>query len=506
MPSASRHVHVAIVGSGFSGLGTAIRLKQAGFHDFAVLERANEVGGCWRDNTYPGCACDVESPLYSFSFAPNPGWSRSFSPQAEILDYLRRTARDHGVLPHVRFGHELLNASWDERRAQWRIETSAGPLTASVLVGGMGPLTEPAIPALPGLESFRGEAFHSARWRHDVSLSGKRVAVVGTGASAVQFLPRIQPTVAQLTLFQRTPAWVIPRIDKAISPRMRRIYRALPITQRLTRAAIYARREAYIFGFRNPAVMKALERFARRYLEQQVPDPVLRRKLTPDFRMGCKRILLTNDYLRTLGRSNVEVVTDGIRELRPHAIVSADGREHPVDVILFGTGFQVTDIPFAKRIFGRAGKSLHETWQGSPTAHLGTTVSGFPNLFLLLGPNTGLGHTSVVLMIESQLQIVIEALQHMRAKHLTSCEPRPEVQAAFVRELVKQSRDTVWTSGGCVSWYIDKTGRNSAVWPSFTFAFRRRAHFRPEEYLLGRGEVAAPVFPHDFRFQKGSRA
>jgi cation diffusion facilitator CzcD-associated flavoprotein CzcO len=489
------HQHVVIVGAGFSGIGAAIRLKQAGFHDFVLLERADEVGGCWRDNTYPGCACDVESHLYSFSFAPNPGWTRLYSPQAEILAYLRRVARDHGVLPHVRFGHELRSAAWDERARRWRIETSRGPVTADVLIAGMGPLTEPAIPELPGLARFQGKTFHSARWDHAYPLEGKRVAVVGTGASAIQFVPQIQPRVAKLSLFQRTPAWVLPRLDRAVTERVRRLFARLPAAQKLARSAIYARREAYLPLFKNPLVMKAAQQLAARHLAREVRDAALREKLTPHFRMGCKRVLISDDYLASLTRANVDIVTDGIREVRERSIVTADGAEHEVDAIIFGTGFQVTEVPFAGKVKGRGGRTLREAWHGSPEAHLGTTVAGFPNLFLLLGPNTGLGHSSVVFMMECQLELVMGALEHMRRGRVASLEPRAEAQARWVAEVAARSAHTVWTEGGCKSWYIDATGRNSAIWPGFTFAYRRRARFRADEYLLTPSRAATSVTP-----------
>jgi cation diffusion facilitator CzcD-associated flavoprotein CzcO len=488
---ANKHVHIAIIGSGFSGLGAAIRLKQKGFADFALFERASDVGGTWRDNTYPGCACDVESNLYSFSFAPNPGWSRLFSPQAEILAYLQRVAREYDVLPHVRFRHEVHEAAWDDARQHYRLKTSQGVFTADVLIAGMGPLAEPKLPALPGLARFRGKTFHSARWDHTFALAGKRVAVVGTGASAVQFVPEIQKEVQSLTLFQRTPAWVLPRLDREVPARVKQLFAALPQAQRLARGLVYARREAYMLLFRRPLVMKAFERIATRYLERAVPDPVLRAKVTPRFRMGCKRILLSSDYLPSLAQPNVHVETSGIREVREHAVVSEDGQVHEVDAIIFGTGFHVTDMPFAKFVRGRDGRSLHEVWQGSPKAHLGTTVAGFPNLFLLLGPNTGLGHSSVVFMAESQLALVMGALEHMRARGLACVEPRAEAQARFVADVEQKSRGTVWTDGGCTSWYFDETGRNSALWPGFTFSFRKRARFRPHEYRLEAPRVAA---------------
>jgi len=481
---ATRHVHIGIAGTGFAGLGAAILLKQAGIDDFMILERAADVGGTWRDNSYPGCACDVESHLYSFSFAPNPEWSRLFSPQPEIFAYLRKCAHDYGILPHIRFGHEIHGADWDDLDQVWRVNTSHGQYTADILISGMGALCEPSIPALKGLEKFQGRAFHSARWDHDYDFKGKRVAVIGTGASAIQFVPELQKEVGKLTLFQRTPAWVLPRMDREVTETEKELFRKYPVTQQAVRKAIYARREAFVLGLRNPALMGVVEKLALSYLERCVPDPVLRKKLTPDFRIGCKRILISRDYLRSLTRPNVEVVTEGIREVREHSVVTADGVEHEVDAIVFGTGFKVTEMPFADTVRGRDGRTLNESWGGSPQAHLGTTVKGFPNLFTVLGPNTGLGHTSVVLMIEAQLKLVVEAIQHMRKHRLDLLEVKPEAQQKFVDEVERDMKGTVWTSGGCQSWYLDKTGRNSTLWPSFTFTFMQRARFRPEEYLM----------------------
>jgi cation diffusion facilitator CzcD-associated flavoprotein CzcO len=480
------------VGTGFAGLGAAIRLKDEGISDFILFERARDVGGTWRDNSYPGCACDVESHLYSFSFAPNPDWSRLFSPQGEIFAYLRRCARDYGILPHVRFDHELLGASWDDHEKLWKIDTSQGEYTAGILIGGMGALCEPSIPNLPGLERFEGKAFHSARWDHEHDLRGRQVAVVGTGASAIQFIPEIQPKVGKLTVFQRTPAWVIPRLDREVTAIEKRLFRSVPAVQKLVRAGIYARRELFVLGFRKPAIMRVLEKYARGYLARSVPDPVLRAKLTPDFTIGCKRILISKEYLPSLTKPNVEVVTEGIKEVRERSVVTADGVEHPADTIIFGTGFHVTDMPFAHLIRGRDGRTLPEAWGGSPKAHLGTTVAGYPNLFLLLGPNTGLGHTSVVLMIESQIELLIGAIRHMRAHGHATVEPRPEAQARFVQDVQESMEGTVWTSGGCASWYIDPTGRNSTLWPGFTFSFMRRARFRAEDYALDGRAAEAP--------------
>ena len=478
------HTRVAIIGSGFGGLGAAIRLRQCGEEDFLIFERAGDVGGTWRDNSYPGCACDVQSHLYSFSFAPNPDWTRSYSPQPEIWDYLRRCARDFGVLPRVLFNHEVHDAAWDESASVWRVETSQGTYTANVLVMASGALSEPRVPQLPGFENFRGESFHSARWNHSYDLRGKRVAVIGTGASAIQFVPEIQPLVERLYVYQRTPPWIMPRTERAFTARERSMFRRFPLLQRAQRAAIYAFRELFVFGFRHLRASRLLRRLALRHLERSVPDAALRAKLTPAYDLGCKRILVSNDYLPALMRPNVELVTAGVAEVRAHSICDDGGVERDVDAVIFGTGFRVTDQPLAAHVRGRDGVTLDETWKGSPRAHLGTTVAGFPNLFILLGPNTGLGHTSVVYMIEAQIELLMSALGYMKRLSVATLEPRPEAQDAYVRELERRLDGTVWNAGGCASWYLDRTGRNSTIWPDFTWRFRRRvARLDPSEFL-----------------------
>jgi len=469
------HVRVAVVGSGFSGLGAAIRLKRDGIEDFVVLERAGDVGGTWRDNTYPGCACDVPSQLYSFSFALNPGWTRSFSPQPEIQEYLRRCVREHGLGPYLRFDQELLEAAWDGERRHWRLRTSGGAWTAQVLILGTGPLSEPSVPSIPGLERFRGTVFHSAQWNHDHDLAGERVAVVGTGASAIQFVPHLQHAAARLHLFQRTPPWILPRVDRSITGAERWLFRHLPGAQRIARLGVYWSRESSVVGFtREPRLMKLVERLARRHLRRQVPDPELRRRLTPSYTIGCKRILLSNDYYRAVSRPNVELVTDGIAEVREHSIVTRDGAEREVDTIILGTGFHVTDSPTMRRVRGRDGVSLAESWRLGMSAYLGTSIAGFPNLFMLVGPNTGLGHNSIVLMIESQLAYISDALRHMAESGATSVEVRPEVQSAFENEVQARMPRTVWSSGGCASWYLDARGNNTTLWPGSTWGYRLR--------------------------------
>ncbi len=480
----SPHVHVAIAGAGFGGLGTAIRLRQEGIHDFLVFERAEEIGGVWRDNTYPGCACDVQSHLYSFSFAPNPGWSRAYSPQAEIWEYLRGCVDRFGIAPHLRLGHELLDVSWQETERRWRIETSRGVYTADVFVAAVGALSEPAIPKLPGMETFRGMNFHSARWNHDHDLTGRKVAVIGTGASAIQFVPHIQPKVDKLHLFQRTPPWILPRRDRAFTDEEKQKLAGSRWARRVARTRLYATREMLALPFLHPKLAPLGEWASRRYLERQITDPTLRKKLSPQYRLGCKRILVSDDYYPAVAKPNVDVITEGIREIRPTSIVTRDGAMREVDTIIFGTGFQVGSLGFTKRVRGRGGVTLAEIWKDIPRAHLGTTVAGFPNLFFLLGPNTGLGHSSVILMIESQIEHLLAALRFMRTRDVAAVEPRPEAQAAFVADVDEKMHDTVWQSG-CKSWYLDDSGRNWTLWPSYTFSFRRRvAPFDPAEYSL----------------------
>ena len=476
-------VGVAILGTGFSGLGMAIRLKQQGRDDFVVLERADDVGGTWRDNTYSGCACDVPSHLYSFSFAPNPLWSRAYSPQSEIWDYLRRCAERFGILPHIRWNSELLDATWDEREQCWQLTTTQGLLAADMLILGNGPLSEPSLPAIPGIERFAGTLFHSARWDHGHNLSGERVAVIGTGASAIQFVPRIQPQVGRLTLFQRTPPWIIPRLDHDIPDWQKALYDGFPITQRLVRGAIYARQEFTALGFvYRPQMLVNAEKLALAHLHRQVADAELRARLTPNYVMGCKRILLSNDFYPALTQANVEIVTDSISEVRPTSIVTADGQERAIDTIICATGFHVTDMGISQRIRGRDGRRLGDAWNDGPRAYLGAAIAGFPNLFLLIGPNTGVGHTSMVYMIESQLAYVLDCLRSMRRKGLQAVEVRAETQRAYNDELQRRMRGTVWTSG-CASWYLDAHGRNSTLWPGFTFEFRHRTRrFDLERY------------------------
>ncbi len=486
-------VRVAVIGAGFAGLGTAIKLKQDGIHDFVLLERGDDIGGTWRDNSYPGCACDIPSNLYSFSFALNPNWSRAFSPQPEIQSYLQRCTDDFNLRPHIYLGADVLEARWDEGRKRWRIRTARGELTARVLIAAQGPLSAPSTPDLPGLADFAGVAFHTATWRHDVDLTGKRVAIIGTGSSSIQLLPFVQKQAAHLTLFQRTAPWVVPRRDRAIKPWQQQVYRRIPLAQKAVRAGLYVGHELMVPAFTGNERASALfEKRARQHLAQQVADPELRAKLTPHFRFGCKRVLISNDYYPALCQPNVDVATNSITEVVPEGIATlgADGERviHPVDVIIFGTGFHVTDSPLPRQLIGKDGRTLQERWadDGGVSALHGTTVAGFPNLFLLVGPNTGLGHNSIIFMIESQLSYLLDALHTMQERRATTIEPLTQVQQAYNMEIQHQLAGTVWNSGGCTSWYLDEHGRNTSLWPTFTFRYRQlMRRFDPTDYELG---------------------
>jgi cation diffusion facilitator CzcD-associated flavoprotein CzcO len=486
-------VRVLIIGSGFAGLGAAIRLARSGCTDFVVVERGREVGGTWRDNTYPGAACDVPSHLYSFSFEPNPDWTRSFSPQGEIQQYLRDTAAKYGVLDRHLFDTEVTSARWDDAAGQWLVETTNGAFRADLLVPAVGALCEPKLPAVAGLDRFRGPLFHSARWDHRAELAGKRVALIGTGASAIQIGPELARTAARLLVFQRTAPWILPRRDRAFRPVERFAFRHVPFAQRLAREAIYWGRELYVLGFAyRPPLLQLAQRLAERHIAQAVADPALRAAVTPDWQIGCKRILLSNDWYPMLTRDNVELVTDGISEVREHSIVTADGSEHAVDAIVVATGFHVTDSPTYERIVGADGRSLAEVWADKgQQAYKGAAVHGFPNMLFVIGPNTGLGHSSMVYMAESHLNYLADALRQMD-HGIARFDVREDLQRDYNEKLQDRMGRTVWTTGGCASWYLDAHGNNTTLWPGFTFAFRAQTRrFDPDAYeITGRKETA----------------
>src|SRR4051794_22835022 len=482
----TRDVGVAIIGSGFAGLGMAITLRRRGETDFVVLERADDVGGTWRDNHFPRAACDVQSNLFSFSFAPNPDWPRSYPRQPEIQAYLQATTDRHGVREHCVFGAEVTAARWDAGARRWLVSTAAGEFRARVLISAAGALADPVWPDLPGLGSFAGELMHSARWDDDVDLAGKDVAVIGTGASAVQIVPAIQPVAGSVAVYQRTPPWIVPRSDRPVKPGARWLYRHLPPFQKLVRAFLYVFREFLVVGLaKRRRFLEPVAGVARTHLARQVRDPKLRAALTPDYTIGCKRILISNDYYPAVSAPNAELVTSGIAGIRPRSIVTRDGVERPTDVLVLATGFHVTDLPIAERIAGRGGRTLAEVWADGMVSNRSTTVAGFPNLFLLVGPNVGVGHTSMVYMIESQVAYVDDALRTMAAEGLELLETTPAAQQAY-RELVAgRSRGTVWVAGGCASWYLDRHGHNTTLWPDFTFRFRRLLSRLDRENYVG---------------------
>ena len=476
------HVKVVIAGAGFSGLAMANRLRESGHRDFVVLERAQEIGGVWQLNTYPGCACDVPSHLYSLSFAPNPEWSHTYSAQPEIREYLQQTADRFGLRPYIRTGIAVQSATWSEGQGRWTLETNAETITCEVFISAVGPLTEPSWPEVPGLDRFEGTLMHSARWDHDLDLRGKRVASVGTGASAIQYVPRIADQVARLHVFQRTPPWVMPHGNRPIRDLERHLYRRVPALQAMVRQGVYWSRELLVIGLtKQTRLLGLLKRVGRLHMTRAISDPDLRRKVTPDYAVGCKRILPSNQWYPTLAKANVELIAGGLAEVRGQTVVAADGSEREVDVIILGTGYHVADIPIAEHVIGVGGRRLCDAWAGTPRAYLGTSIPGFPNFFMLLGPNTGLGHSSMVYMIESQVDHVFAALQSRERAGSAVIEVRPEVHARYNAEIDERMRSTVWELGGCQSYYMDATGRNAVIWPDWTWRFRRLARRDPSD-------------------------
>ncbi|WP_433525102.1 flavin-containing monooxygenase [Nocardia pseudovaccinii] len=471
----NRHVKTIIIGSGFAGLGLAIRLSKQGRNDYLVLERGSDVGGTWRDNTYPGAACDVPSHLYSYSFALNPNWSRSFSKQGEIQQYIQGVAREYNVLDKHLFDCDVTAARWNNATNLWHIESTRGSFTADTVVSAVGALCEPALPDIKGINGFEGEIFHSARWNHDADLTGKRVAIIGTGASAIQIVPSIAPKVAHLDVYQRTAPWLLPRMDRPYTLPERFAFRHIPGFQRLSRAAIYAARETQVVGLAKvPALMQAFELISKAKLQLEIRDPELRKKVTPNFRIGCKRMLISNDYYPALSRPNVDVVTDGIAEVRANSIVTKDGTEREIDALIVATGFHVTDSPTYDAISGKDGRTLAEVFDEiGQQGYKGSAVANFPNMFFLLGPNVGLGHTSMVYMIESQINYIADALATVDRLGLRTVEVKRAVQDTYNKNLQGKLVKSVWSTGGCASWYLDKHGNNTTLWPDFTFEFRR---------------------------------
>lgn len=469
-------VDVLIVGAGFSGICMGIKLLEAGMRDFLVIEKSEEIGGTWWDNRYPGCACDVPSHLYSFSFDLNADWTRMFSSQPEIWKYMKSCVERYGLAPYIRLKTRFQEASWDEAAGRWSVTAGENlRISARVLVSGMGALHVPHYPEIAGVERFAGPSFHSATWEHDVDLTGKTVAVVGTGASAIQFVPQIAPKVGKLYLFQRTPAWIVPRRDFGFSENWKKRFHAMPGVMRAFRKFIFYGLEWRVMGFLGNKFVRGIGAgISRKHLEKSIPDEKLREKLTPKYEFGCKRVLLSDDFYPAVRRENVEVVTEKIAEIREKSVVTQDGTERPIDVLIYGTGFHVTDQFIGMQLVGRAGLEIHEAWRAGMNAHLGVTVAGFPNFFMMLGPNTGLGHNSVVLMIEAQVRYVVQCLKLMSERKQPVMEVKVEAQKKFVSDLHRRLSGTVWKSGGCKSWYQDtQTGEITTIWPGSVISYRK---------------------------------
>lgn len=472
--TAVRDVEVLILGAGLCGIAAGVGLRKAGFEDFVIIERSAQVGGTWHHNRYPGCAVDVPTHVYSFSFALNPDWDRVFALQHELERYLVDVAREHGLDEKVQLRTEVLDAAWDDEDERWTVATSAGIYRARAFVIAPGPLHEAVTPSFPGLDRFTGIAFHSSTWPADVDLAGRHVVAIGTGASAIQFLPSIQPQVASLTVLQRTPSWVMPKPDWSVSPRTKRALRRFPALMRLARWTMWAPMDAGLLAItRHPRVARWSSLISRAHLRHSVPDRATRRALTPDYAVTCKRIGLSNDYFRTFAAPNVELVTSPAAEVRERAVITADGREITCDTIIYGTGFRtLQNHPVNERVRGRDGRTLAEVWDGSPKAYLGTSIAGFPNAFMMFGPN--IGTISGFVMAEAQTAYIAGALRAMHERALSSIDVRPEAQQAFVDAVDAALEGSTFTHGGCTSYYLDHTGRVALAWPWTMARMRRR--------------------------------
>ncbi len=465
---------IVIIGTGFSGMGMAMKLRASGREDFVVLEKASDVGGTWRDNTYPGCECDIPSHMYSFSYELNTDWSKSFSGQAEIWAYMRKVADEQGIRPYIDFGVEVTGAAWDEDRKVWTVRTASGEdYEARFVVAGVGGLHIPNIPEITGAETFEGPRFHSASWDHSVDLTGKKVVVIGTGASAIQFVPIIAEQAGQLTVFQRTPPWVLPKKDKSTAGWRKKVFATVPGAQRAYRNSLYWGLEARAIAFNGHLnVLPVAEKVVKRHMANAIPDPELRAKLTPDYRLGCKRVLQSNTYYPTFLRDNVELSTDGVTEITKDGVVDGNGVFHEADVIIYGTGFHVVDAFDYLDVKGKNGADLAATFrEGGVETYMGIMINQFPNLAFMLGPNTALGHNSVVFMIEQQTKFIIRLLDELDQRGAVAAEPTKEAQTEFNIEIQRLVEKGIWTQGGCTSWYLDSHGKNRTIWPKFTFQY-----------------------------------
>lgn len=464
----TQHTHIYdtfIVGAGISGIAAAIRLQKVGYTNFKIIEKASRVGGTWRENTYPGCGCDVPSALYSYSFAPSAKWSHLFARQPEILNYLEEVSENFNIKPLIQFDTSLEDARWDESRHLWVLETNQGQYLAKTVICATGPITEPQTPKLDGLETFTGEMFHSAKWNHDYDLTGKRIAVIGTGASAIQFVPQIQPKAKELYVFQRTAPWVLPKPDMNLNDWGKSIIAKYPAIQQTWRNSVAQSLNAINFGLRNPVALKPLNVIGKQLLKLQVKDPVLRKNVTPGFTVGCKRILFANNYYPALQAPNTHLIPHGLVKVEGNTVIAANGERHEVDVIIWGTGFEVSHPPIGKKIHNDKGQRLSELWKdSSPEAYLGTNLENVPNAFLMLGPNV-LVYDSFIGLAEAQLDYIVDGLQQIKAQGISKLTIKPTVLRHHNQEVQKHLQTTVFNSGGCKSYYLDANGRNFAAWP-----------------------------------------
>ncbi|OQS17313.1 4-hydroxyacetophenone monooxygenase [Nocardia donostiensis] len=475
---------ITIIGAGFGGLGMALELLRCGIGDFTILERADDLGGVWRENTYPGAACDVPSPLYSWSYEPRTDWPRRFSEQADIHEYMHRVVDKYGLLGRIRFGVEVTDAEFDEQTGRWQVRTADGNQhTTDVLISAVGQLSRPAMPNIPGIDTFTGAAFHSAEWNHDVDLTGKRVACIGTGASAIQYIPRIQPMAEHLTLFQRSAAWLLPKPDVEYSSRHHAVFKHFPPSRWVERFGIWLFFEVMALALTDlPGIRKPTTKLADKFREKQVPDPVLRAKLTPDYEAGCKRALFSNDYFPALGRPNVAVETTAIEAITPTGVRTADGVEHEVDVIIYGTGFKGTEFLAPMNIYGLGGRKLADAWAGEGArAYLGISVPHFPNLFLMYGPNTNVGSGSIIYMLESQARYIRQIIEYLVDRPGRTLAARAEREQQWDDWLQQRLKDTPWNF--CSSWYRNASGRVTNNWPGATLLYRwKTRRFDPTDY------------------------
>ena len=477
-------ISVAVVGGGIGGIAAATMLKRAGYHNVTVFERSAGLGGVWHANTYPGAACDVPSHFYEFSFALNPDWSRRYAPQPEIKAYLERVVREQGVEPMFRFNSEVRSAAWDDR-GHWVLDTATGEHVADVLITACGQLSTPKYPDIDGLDRFEGPAFHTAKWRHDVELAGKRVAVIGTGCSAAQVVPAIQPQVATVDVYQRSPGWTMPRMDYEYSERAKRLFRRFPVLQQLDRLSVQAIMEFGAIGMtRRKWMLAPLKALGRKRIRDAIADPALQQALTPKDEFGCKRVMVSDDWYPALAKPNVHVITGGVERITPQGVVGADGVERPADVLVLATGFKSHDFVAPMEIRGVGGRRLADEWAETPKAYLGLSVPAFPNMFLLYGPNTNGGTGSVVFIVEAGMTHVLAALAELKRTGTRQIEVRREVADDFHREVKQALPDTVWT--GCGNWYLDENGHSPNQWPWRWATYTRRTRqLEPGAYLVG---------------------